>query len=499
MMRGIALASFVATLCISLAGCFEDRYRCTSDEQCDTGTGGRCEPDGSCSSFDLTCTTNFRYTDHSGEQTETCYDDRAEVANACAGGQGPVTPTGCFAAVCDRLKACCETAWTDACVQIAQEECDLSCDTRLALTATRTGGVETWELRWDNNTWTTKANTTLSALSWIAPAPGAVEPRLVGFNGRTLVVGGMEVSASMPPGRTYNSITSVSFDRHGVDTIASSYSDGGEFIELRNLADGATRIASVPSSELLTWGDLNRDGFPDAVAKAAVSYRFYENVGSDDFSRKIVNPTSANVTGGATPGSPQIRSIDWLDFNHDGQLDLAVFGSSIRIHTTSDMLRDVADRELDCSPPNLARSCMNSGEPDLERYSFVGAALPTRSKPELVFAQFPHRKLWRASAQDDAFFVVQMPFPNDGCSCPETCSGGNCTYDCTSCVPVLWIGSRDLDRDHKLDLIAIDARLRIFTAFAANNFAWRTPFQIPTMTTNTFTSVSASISGAPTP
>ena len=62
---------------------------------------------------------------------------------------------------------------------------------------------------------------------------------------------------------------------------------------------------------------------------------------------------------------------------------------------------------------------------------------------------------------------------------------------------MLALVSRDLDGDHLLDLVAIDARLRIYTALAANSFAWSAPTSIPTTVTSTFYSVNVSVSGAP--
>jgi hypothetical protein len=502
----VRAAVIVAGLALALAGCFEDRYQCTTDAQCDLGDSGRCEPDGFCSSYDPACPTHFRYESHADQLTNVCYDDSTNLPNPCAGGQGPARAEGCYASVCARLPACCEVGWFDACAQVAQEECDVTCDTRIAITATKSPTTELWDLRWAGSTWTITKNTELGApLSWVAPVPGTVEPRLAGATAGALVIG--DTKLPIPPGRTYQKISSVSFDRDQRDTIAASYvgDTGPNMIELWQVDDGSVREAALPGV-LLAWGDANRDGFADAVGYSGGGsvYSFLENFEEDSSSRKLLNQTAANLTGGSTPGSAGLRSIDWLDFNADGALDLAVFGMSIRIHTTAEGIRDVPDHELDCSPPSKARACDSDPEPDLEQTSFVGAALPTRDAASIVFAQFPDRKLWRAGLQSSTFTVNQLPFPNDTCRCIETCDnakcpGANCTctYDCSACVTVLSIVSRDLDGDHLLDLVAIDARLRIYTAFAANNFAWNAPVSIPTTVTGTFFSVNASVSGAP--
>lgn len=501
-------AAVLVGLSLAFAGCFEDRYQCTTDEQCDLGEGGRCESDGYCTSYDPACTTHFRYESHAAELTDVCYDDSVALANACAGGQGPARPEGCFATVCSRLPACCEVGWFDACVQAAQEECDLGCDTRIAITATRSPAVERWDVRWTGSQWMIAQNTVLGApLSWVAPSPGTVEPRLSGTTPTSLVIGTTMIP--VPAGRTYQSISSISFDRNQLDTIAAGYTNsaGQNSLDLWKLEDGSVREALLPSTHL-AWGDANRDGFPDAVATGGMGnvYTFLENLEEDGASRKLLNQTASNLTGGPTPGSAPLRSIDWLDFNGDGALDLAVFGMSIRIHSTLAGIRDIPDHELDCSPPTTARECSADPEPDLEQTSFVGAALPTRDASSVVFAQYPDRKLWRARLQSSTFTVTPLPFPNDTCRCIETCDntqcpggGCTCTYDCSSCVPVLALVSRDLDGDHVLDLVAIDARLRIYSALAANSFAWSAPTQIPTTTAGTFFSVDVSVSGAPRP
>jgi hypothetical protein len=501
-------ATVVVGLVLAFAGCFEDRYRCTTDAQCDLGEAGRCEADGYCTSYDPACATQFRYETHASELTDVCYEDNVLVPNPCAGGQGPSTTDGCFAAVCSRLPACCEVGWFDACAQIAQEECDVSCDTRIAITATRNTTIELWDIRWTGSQWMIAQNTALGApLSWVAPSPGSAEPRLAGTTSTSVVVGNTMIP--VPMGRTYQSISSVSFDRHQLDTIAAGYLDsqGQNALDLVQLDDGSVRSALL-SHVHLAWGDSNRDGFPDAVATGGAGnmYTLLQNIEEGAGARTLLNQTTSNLTGGATPGAPPVRSIDWLDFNGDGALDLAVFGMSVRIHTTAEGIRDIPDYELDCSPPSTGRECQADPEPDLEQTAFVGAGLPSRSGASVVFAQYPDRKLWRASIQAGALAVKPLAFPNDTCRCIETCDnatcpGANCTcsYDCSSCASVLALVSRDLDGDHELDLVAIDARLRIYSALAANDFAWSTATAIPTTTIGTFTSVNVSVSGAPRP
>lgn len=498
----------VVVAAIFAAGCFEDRYRCTSDSQCDVGEGGRCETTGYCTAFDLSCTTQRRYANHSGALSNTCFDDRAIPANACAEGQGPALPEGCFADVCARLPACCEIAWTEACVQVAQEECDLACDTRIAITATRGMTVELWDLRRPvgaDSTWTIERITELQQpLTWFAPAPGTIEPRLGGTMDEQIVVGSTVLPTG--PGRTYYAMSSIAFDRDTRDTISAGYTTAdGAAVELWKLDDQSLRSAAFAGAQHLTWGDLNRDAFPDAIARNGGAYSFLENRPGDNFTRRLLNTTVSNMSGGGTPGTPAIRAIDWLDFNRDGALDLVVMGSSVRIHTNADALRDVADGELDCIPPSFGRECEADPEPDLEASSFTGCALPTRDEPSVLLSVFPGRKLFKVRQQGDANFVTAFQFPGQNCSCQENCNaqcpGANCscTYDCNTCVPVLALTSRDLDGDRRLDLVAIDGKLNVYTALAAGNYAWSAPTAIPTASSTIFFTVNLSVSGAPTP
>jgi hypothetical protein len=487
-------------LCLLLviaSGCYDDRYRCVMDSQCDLGEGGRCEVDGYCTYHDITCSTRRRYAEHAGALTAQCFDDRNVPINACAGGQPPAKPEGCFATVCERLPVCCNLGWIDACAQAAQAEpsCGLRCDTRIAITATRNAVTEMWDVRYSGE-WSIEQRTDVTALAWVGPVPGTSEPRLATATATALVIG--ESSLPIPEGRDYNSITSAAFDRDGRDTIAAGYtSDSGNYVELWKMGSTTPRETRLPSADGLAWGDKNRDDFPDGILKNGGQYVFLDNLEDDTYTRKLSNQTAANVSGGNTPGAPGVRSFDWLDLNGDTELDLVVFGASLRIHTNADGLRDAPERDLDCDPPAPNRPCAGDPEPNLESAAFGGCALPTPGAPTLVASVFPGRKLFRIQPNGDA---SRLPFPGDGCNCTSNCNMGSCTYNCQSCVPVIGLVARDLDHDHVLDLIAIDARLNLFIALGADDYQFTGPTQIPTtFTSNTFFSVDVSVTGAPIP
>jgi hypothetical protein len=498
--RGLVVVASV----LVASGCYADRYRCTQDSQCNLGEGGRCEVDGLCTEHDTRCPTLRRYSEHAGELTDACFDDRVAPMNACAGGQPPAPPEGCFAEVCARLPACCEVAWLDACAQVAQQtaSCNLHCDTRIAITATRATMTESWDARLAGDQWTIAQRTDLTALAWVAPAPGASEPRLAGATASELVIGDTHVA--VPAGRTYESITSIGFDRDRRDTIAATYNDGRNRLEIWKLDTQTVRDQAVPGTAALTWGEADRDSYPDAIVKTgSQQFNLLYNVEDDTFHHTLLNQSVGAIAGGATPGAPAVRSFDWLDLNGDGKLDLAVFGAEVRMHTNALGIGDAAARQIDCDPPSAGRPCSTDpNEPNLEAASFAGAGVPQLDAPSLVIAMFPGRQVFRVKPDGT---VIPLNFPGDTCSCAQTCTGGcpgpdcTCTYNCNACVPVLGFVARDVDGDHALDLIAIDARLQLYLATAARDFAWSSPTAIPTAFPNTVLSIDLSVTGAPIP
>lgn len=489
-------------LLLLASGCFDDRYRCTSDTQCDVGEGGRCEADGYCSARDITCTTERRYGSHAGELAGQCVDDRVVPLNACAGGQQPAKPEGCFATVCERAPACCEVAWVDACAQLAQQACELVCDVRIAITASRGSVSEHWDARY-TDAWTFTQRTDVNALAWLGPAPGTSEPRLAAATATELILG--ELRIAVPPDRSYQSLTSIGFDRDRRDTIVATFAtSAGQRAEIWKLDTQTATEMTVPGAPGLVWGDVNRDGFPDAIVKnGATSFNLLHNLEDDQLSRRLTNQAGANVAGGTTPGAPGLRSFDWIDYNSDGKLDLIVFGAEVRIHSNPLGLGDAAARQIDCDPPSASRPCaQDTNEPNLERASFGGAALPGET-PRLVITQYPHRRLFLV--QPDGA-LAPLDFPGDSCSCTATCTGTcpgpscNCTsYNCSACVPVLALVVRDIDHDRALDVIAIDAKLQVYVAKAANDLQFGGPAAIPTAFPNQFFSVDVTVTGAPIP
>ena len=491
----VRLLAYIALL----AGCYDERYRCTSDEQCDLGVAGRCELDGFCTTFDASCPTRRAYAAHAGELTGQCFDDAIVPINPCTGGQPPAPREGCYADVCSVVPACCDIAWSDVCVQLAQQACDTSCDLRLAITATRGTTIERYDVRWIDMAWNITPRTDLGdPFVWVAPAPGTPEPRLAGTAGSDFVIG----DAFRAPARAVcTSISAADVDRDGRDTIVVSYNSGPS--QIWKLDDASARDTPAGGQTRMVWGDENRDAFPDAINKNDNSYRFIDNLETEDKTRQLLLQNTSNVTGGATPGPPEIRNIDWVPFSGDDKLDLVVYGNSVRIHTTADDLNDIAQFELDCDPPTTARPCTPTSEPDRRSATFTGAAFAGLVDRGIVIAVYPGRKLYRARAESGNVVVEPLAFPNDSCTCPTTscvrCPGSDCTctYDCSACSTVAAVVVRDINGDRELDIIAIDSRLRIHIALAPA-FAFGPATQISPMAP-AFESIDVSVAGAPIP
>ena len=496
----------LAFLAVLVAGCYRDRYTCERDAQCDV-EGGRCEIDKLCTGFDETCPTKRSY-QHAGELTGLCFDDAVVPVNLCAGGQSAAKRGGeCLEPVCARLPMCCDIAWTDACVQLAQQEpaCELRCDTRIALGATKQMITELWDIRWDGSRFDiTPVEALTSPLQWVAPAPGELEPRLAGVSENTrILVGAQELP--FDPQRVYQTISTIPFSRDGRDTIAVTSQLDTEFtLEIFEPEIEEHRTFAVPGGVALSWGDIdhNDDAFIDAVVRrggaSSNQYSYLLNQDGDDHRRQLVDKAVGALGGGPTQGGVNVRQTDWFDLDGDAHLDLAVFGSQIALHHNATGLRDIPEELIDCSPPALG-GCGAADEPDFESASFAGCTLPDPVRPSVVFATFPDRKLFRG----DASSVEPLAFPGESCTCvrncdPDPCTATDCTctYNCNACVPILSVISRDLDGDHQLDLIAIDARLTIFHAFGPD-FVWLEPTAIPTTLPGNLTQVVTSTSGAP--
>ena len=487
--RGLGAA---VALAAALAGCLRDEYVCSADADCDLGSFGRCELDHHCTALDASCPADRRYSDHAGARSGACFDDRVALDNPCAPGQPPALPAGCAATVCDVLPACCRSGWTEACVQAAQLRCStLTCDTRIALDAFTATASESFDVRWDGASWHVRGDPR-AALSWLAPAPGATAPRLAGVLGDTLIVEADRYPIS--GARSYLNVSSVDFDRDGRPTAALGFTATTTpriGLQILKLDDGSARDISVEAANLLSWGDLDHDGFPDAVAgtlasaapadNANTAYHLLLNIQPPTrATRDISGADTATMPGGGS-GQP-VRGFAWLDADHagayaaDGQLELAAFGYTASVHRAAlgEYFGNAATDRFDCTPPT-AKVCVAPNTADAQ--SFAGAAWPARGAAQrLIVATAPTRALYRLALDGT---LETFTFPNT----------------CGACAPIIAVITRDLDGDHVLDVIAIDSTLALYTA-RAGSLQLTGPVPLASGTT-LYNGVRSSVSGAP--
>lgn len=482
------MVSRLLLLAVALGACVDPDYVCHATSDCDVGTAGRCELDHRCTAIDATCPTHRRYSDHSGPVSGQCYDDSVAPSDPCAPGQPPAVATGCAASVCDALPSCCTTGWSEACVQQAQIQCaELQCDTRIAITAGKSGKPELWDVRWNGTSWSATEDTVRkTSLSWLPPGAGVAQPRLAGFLDGALSVDGATYPLS--PDRSYLDATAVDFDRDGRPTAMLAFTDlDGPHLQVLKLDDASSRVIDTAGAVKLSWGDVDQDAYPDGIAEQASSarYNLASNIEAADHSRAIDDRVVTNVSGTSvtTDVPPALRSFDWLDIDGDHHLDVVAYGYSVDVHSgqggaigTSMLVR------LDCDPPRASSGCLSTEQ---MAQSFAGAALPSSTVPALVLATQPGRALYKVTAVGTPIMVTaaQYSFPVEACG--------------AMCAPIVAVVTRDLDGDHALDVIAIDANLTIYTGLAKDGLALHAAIKVPTtpMLPN-FSAVRTSTTGA---
>lgn len=488
-------------LVLALAGCLHDDYTCHTDSDCNLGSGGRCELDHRCTQYDSTCALGRRYV-HAGPQTGACFQDAVAPANPCAPGQPPAptdTTDPCASAVCAKLPSCCTTGWSEACVQQAQVSCALTCDTRIAITAERNlepsalAPYALYDLRFGAGAPSYQRIDTLPGsqaragfLAWLAPAPGATEPRLAGLDAgrQNLVIddGSTTETVPLPTDRSYGGVDSVDFDRDARDeaVLACHGVPDGAPLRVLDLATQAQRgMVAAGQMPLVEWGDWDGDGFPDALAAAGNSQTYYlvHGVDSGDASHQRVVEEAWAAGTGMNLGPP-LTSFSWADVDRDGALDMIAWGAELRVHFAHDTRPPNQPRvRVDCTP--LALNPPNGCATTSTNVDIVGTARAGDGAP-LVF-----------SITDGSRNLYELAFSGQTPTLPTTplwseiCAG-------EPCQPIRAIVARDLDGDHQLDLIAIDAQLGIYIRYATGTIQTIAP-----PSTTSFALVRVSVSGAP--
>jgi hypothetical protein len=442
-----------------LAACIHDDYECATDADCDVGVAGRCEVDHHCTQYDASCgLTLRRYTEHSGAESNVCYLGQIELADPCAAGQPPASPSDpCGALVCSTLPTCCNAGWSEPCVLEAQRSCHVTCDTRVAISATRGATLEFWDVRYDGSAFTaTSVTDRTQQLDWIAPAPGSDEPRLAGFVGSdmlAMVSSAGEVDVPVDPTRVFHDVSSVDLDRDMRDAIALEWQDaaGDEEIQILHLDDLTSRDFDTTVSNRGVWGDYDQDGYPDGVSGTGSRYSFMVNVDAADgtHDRSLDASITASFNGSAHSGITSLRGFEWRDADHDGVLDLAAFGNSIRLHEGGSLLDDTPYLSIDCEPPVV----LPNTTCDESLANFVGTVVPT-STGSIIYA---------GNTQAHTFYSI---VPNGDAGTAEIMPLAIPTGIGSAAVAQA-IFARDIDGDHVLDIVVIDSELGFWVSLSS--------------------------------
>ena len=493
----------VALAAALLAACVDDHYACSSDADCNVGVAGRCELDHQCTAFDATCPLARRYTAHSGADSGKCFSDAIVPLDPCASGQPPApaaTTDACAAAVCAAVPSCCATGWADACVQAAQVVCDVQCDTRIAVTAEENlaplNGASAFALldlrlgagmpsytRVD-----TAADPRKVFLDWLAPARGGSEPRLAGLDGaraNVIITDGTTTSMFPVNAQTgYDSLASVDFDRDGHDkAVFASYSaNNGYPANVLDLETGDERDLPVSSQlPLTTFGDWDADPFPDAATATSgggQTYQLLHNVDTDDHTRGFDIAWATGATA-ATMNNAPLQAFAYADLDSDGVMDLIEFGAEVRIHYGNDSRPPNSPRvQIDCDPLalNPPMTCVGS---DVE---VIGTPVFTSAGSELAI-----------SIDNGTRSIYPVTFTGKTAVLHPATTTMSCTGT-GGCPPLRVIVARDIDGDHALDLIAIDAALTVYVRLATGTTMTINP---PTgLPAASFKVVRASVTGA---
>jgi len=482
--RSLAL---VAVLC---AACIHDDYECTTDADCNIGTAGRCEVDHHCTRYDASCAlTQRRYTEHSGAESNACYLGEIELANPCAAGQPPASPSDpCGAVVCEALPTCCNAGWSEPCVLEAERSCNVQCDTRVAISAVRTGATELWDVRYDGSAFSAVAATSRNTqLDWLAPAPGSAEPRLAGFVGSdtlAIATSASEVDLALAPGRAYHDATSIDLDRDQRDTIALEWEDpttADEEIEVMKVDSTSSRDFDTSVSNRVAWGDYDQDGYPDGVAGTGARYSFLVNIDDGTHARSLDASISSSFNGSAHGGIVSLRGLEWRDVDHDSILDLAAYGNSIRLHEGGSLLDDTAYLSIDCDPPVV----LPNSTCDESLANFVGTLVPSSSGDVIYAGNTEAHSFWRivpdVATGTAAITPIAIPAAAGSAAVAEA------------------VITRDLDGDHVLDVVVIDSNLALWVWLSrldatGTKFVFHRPIPAGSAA---FGQVHASVSGMP--
>ncbi|MFT3698132.1 MAG: VCBS repeat-containing protein [Kofleriaceae bacterium] len=471
-----------------LASCVHDSYRCETDSDCTGVEAGRCEADGRCTKYDQSCALTQRSYVHADAQTGTCFMGQTTLANMCAPGQPPAVPTGCAKQVCDALPSCCTTGWAEACVIEAQRCDNVTCDTRVAITASR-GSAEfaIYDADFDPQTlqWSFTAHPELvNYAAFLAPVPGGTAPRLAGFTAANTLAIDDGTSVALDPTREYHDIASVDLDRDLRDTLVLDWQNADlhlqQFTVFKLDGNYEQRDIDTGNSSRMEWGAIDDgDGFPDVVASNADSYKVLHNTADSSGTRTLTTQTTDSFEGSNTGGAGgATHEFEWADVDGDGHEDMIAFGNQIRVTNAGS---GSATTVIDCNAPMVNPTCA------LESAAFNGAVLPG-SPPRIIEAPFTSppstRELWSITVNGDGTISsVDLPILDPAC-------GSACSFEA--------VIVRDFDGDHLPDILAIDTQLTFAMALSTKDATLKTFSQmkpLPVPVPQPYNVIRTSVSG----
>ncbi len=319
-------------------------------------------------------------------------------------------------------------------------------------------------------------------VSWLAPAPGDLEPRLAMFVVGELIVSGVSYPL---PSRVYQFAASVDFDRAGRDTVSlgsvdtSAPAPAPRFVELVDLSTGTSREYAALSSSMVAWGDVDHDSFPDGSVGGGNIYRLMTNEATADHQRDLVIGAASQITGPGTPGTVGVRGLEWADLDSNGTLDWIATGNALKLHMADPRPIDTNAISLDCNPvQTLPSTCMVGDS------SFASAAMPSASSAtKLYLTPFPQRALYTVTVGPAPDHVVAIEQLSVDVSAP----------------PFVALVVRDLDFDHVLDVIAIDEELTVWTGSGSGVMSLVRAYPILPPMSDARAQVQMSVAGAPLP
>jgi hypothetical protein len=146
----------------------------------------------------------------------------------------------------------------------------------------------------------------------------------------------------------------------------------------------------LPNNEVVVagaWADFDNDGDPDLALSGDTLLRIYKNTGYDDAAHRLVmEPVFSKDFATILPAFPEFSGSDvqWVDYDHDGDLDAAFAGANGFVIVRNDggdvfldqppLMQTVPLVDADPNSPSIVRTAWgdmdSDGWPDLAMVRF---------------------------------------------------------------------------------------------------------------------------------